>query len=264
MMRFITLITTLLALFVAQQASTQPQYQGQPLVIVVRDGQGSPLAGVTLRLLVAGPPDGPFDSCVTDSAGQCHLLLPPGAYIIRFEGGWQGQSFIPTAQQNGGVLADGGAAGGGFGIYLEPSLSGEAGQAEQMITFVVGRQDGQLVPLWDMSRSPSAPPQPYAPPENPFDTASKTLADIDLGSLTFGEVTPDGTAQVAQSQIDAGGAPTPTPTRVPGPAATPSPAAADGHIPLGSVWLGLIGLVGVIALATFGAFMARARRKERS
>jgi hypothetical protein len=258
MMRFLTLLTTLLALFVAQQASTQPQYQVQPLVIVVRDGQGSPLAGVTLRLLVAGPPDEPLDSCVTDGAGQCRLLLPPGAYIIRFEGGWQGQSFISPAQQNGGALTDGGASGGGFGVYIQP------GQVEQIITFVVGRKDGQLVPLWDMSRSPNAPPQPYAPPENPFDTASNPLTSIDLGSLAPGEVTLEGTAQVAESQIDAGSNSTPAPTRVPGSTVTPSPAATDGHVPAGSLWLGLVGLGVVVALAALGAVLINARRKERS
>ncbi len=246
MMRYFTLLATLFVLFTGQQTSTLP------LVILVRDGQGSPLAGVTLRLLAAGPPDEPFDTCVTDSAGQCRMLLLPGAYIVRFEGGWESQSFVPPAQQNGGALTDGGAAGGGFGVYIQP------GQGEQVITFVVGHKDGQLVPLWDMSRSPNAPPQPYAPPENPFDTTANPLAGINLGSITSGEVTPEGTAQVAQSQIDAGAISTPVPTT------TPSPATVDGHIPSGSVWLGLAGLVGVIALAALGAFLARARRKERS
>jgi hypothetical protein len=232
------------------------QQTSQPLVIVVRDGQGNPVSGVTLRLLAAGPPDEPFDSCVTDADGQCRLLLPPGAYIVRFEGGWQGQTFVPSSQQNGGGLEDGGASGGGFGVYIEPSLPGEPGSAEQVVTFVIGRQAGQLVPLWDMSRSPSAPPQPYAQPKNPFDTSANPLAGIDLGPLGAVGLTPTGDAQVVESAISAGGTSTPLP------AVTPTAPPPDQGVPAGSAWLGVVGLVAVVVLVLFGALIAARRRKE--
>jgi hypothetical protein len=208
------------------------------------------VSGVTLRLLAAGPPDQPFDTCVTNTDGQCRLLLPAGAYIVRFEGGWQGQTFVPPSQQNGGGLEDGGASGGGFGVYIQP------GSGEQVVTFVIGRQAGQLVPLWDMSRSPSAPPQPYAQPKNPFDTAANPLAGIDLGPMGAGAVTPTGDAQVVESAISAGGTSTPVP------AVTPTASAPDQGVPAGSAWLGVVGLVAVVVLALVGALMAARRRQE--
>jgi hypothetical protein len=251
-----TLLALAALLILLSSGAVPAQQANQPLVIVVRDGQGNPLSGVTLRLLAAGPPDQPFDSCVTDAAGQCRLLLPPGAYIVRFEGGWQGQTFVSASQQNSGGLVDGGASGGGFGVYIEPSLPGEPGSGEQVITFVVGRQAGQLVPLWDMSRSPSAPPQPYAQPKNPFNTSANPLAGIDLGPLGVGAVTPTGSAQVVESAISAGGTSTPLP------AVTPTAPPPDQGVPAGSAWLGVVGLVAVVVLVLFGSLIAARRRKE--
>lgn len=227
----------------------------QPLIIVVRDGQGHTLEGVNLTLLAAGPPDEPFDTCMTGVDGQCRLLVPPGAYIVRFDGKWQGQNFVPADQQNGGAPSDGGASGGGFGVYVDAPLAGQ-GQTEQIVTFVVGRKDGQLVPLWDMSRSPFAPPQPYSPSANPFDTSSNPLAGIDLGAVASANATPEGTAQVAHSQIDAGAASTPAP------AGTPS-TTGDNRIPSTSIWLGVVALIMVIVLAVIVVLLAKVRRKER-
>src|SRR5690242_6359204 len=90
---------------IAQPADTQP------LIIVVRDAKGGPLEGVALTLLVTGPPDEPFTTCTTGTDGECRLLVPPGAYIIRFEGSWQGQTFVAADQQNGGALGDAGTSG---------------------------------------------------------------------------------------------------------------------------------------------------------
>jgi hypothetical protein len=125
----------------------QAQSTNQPLVLIVRDGAGNPLPGVALDILVTGPPHERFDNCVTDATGQCRLLLAPGPYLVQFTRGWRGTLFIDPAQQNAAALDDGGVTGGGFGIYLEPA------ESEQIVTFVVGQRDGQLVPLWDMSRS---------------------------------------------------------------------------------------------------------------
>lgn len=243
-----TLIATLF-LAVGQTPSSQP------LIIVVRDGQGHPLEGVSLMLLAAGPPDEPFGACATGADGQCRLLVPPGAYIVRFDGKWQEQAFIPADQQNGGALSDGGASGGGFGIYVDAPPAGQ-GQTEKIVTFVVGRKDGQLVPLWDLSRSPFAPPQPYSPSANPFDATSNSLAGINLGAIPSSGATSEGTAQIAESQINPGEAST-----LPTPRPTPTP--IDKGIPLASVLLGAIALIIMLVIAVVVLLFRRARRKER-
>jgi hypothetical protein len=216
------------------------QSSSLPLVIVVRDGQGHPLAGLTLRLLEAGPPTQPFDSCVTDNQGQCRLMIPPGAYIVQFEGGGWGHPFIPAEQQNAAL------SGGGFGIYFEPS-----GQ-EQVVTFVVGQQDGQLVPLWDMSRDPDAPPQPYSASSDPFNPSAGGLADIDLGPIAAA-ATED--AQIAESTLSVGGPSTPLPT-------VTSVILPGGNSPASGIGLGLIALLVIAGLTIAVALVAaRLRRK---
>ncbi len=171
---FILLLLLTLLTWVTPAAAQQ---DNQPLVIVVRDGAGNPLTGITLDILLTGPPHEPYDNCVTDDSGQCTLLIPPGAYLVHFDLGWRGREFVPVEQQNVGALDDGGL--GGFGIYFEPS------DTEQIVTFVIGqdRDSGLLVPLWDMSRDPNATPQPYAHPANPLDAPEEALAAYDLGEL---------------------------------------------------------------------------------
>jgi hypothetical protein len=176
----------------------------------VRDGAGNPLPGVALNILVTGPPHDPFDNCVTDAAGQCRLLLAPGPYLVQFMPGWRGTLFVDPARQNAAALDDGGVNGGGFGIYLEPA------ESEQVVTFVVGQRDGQLVPLWDMSRSAGADPQPYLPPESPF-SSDDPLADINLSPLMddgpAAPASPEATedTQVVESAVESGADATPTP-----------------------------------------------------
>ncbi len=138
-------------------------------------------------------------------------MIPPGAYIIRFIQGWRGLEFAPPGEQNAGALDDG-ATGGGFGVYFEPSSE------EQMVTFVVGVRDGRLIPLWDMSRDPLTPPQPFAMPQSPLDSPDEALEEIDLSPLIdeqggedTPEITPTGDAQVVSTRIDTGAAPTTTP-----------------------------------------------------
>lgn len=243
-MSLIRLLAPFLLTIALWQPSLLAGSTSLPLVIVVRDGQGNPLAGLTLRLLLAGPPAEPFDNCATDGQGRCRLMIPPGSYIVQFEGGGWGHYFIPADQQNAGD----GTTGGGFGIYFEPS-----GQ-EQVVTFVVGRRDGQLVPLWDMSRDPSAPPQPYALPENPFSTSGDPLAGIDLSPLAASAT--EG-AQVVESTIGVGATSTPLPTVISTPAILP-----NGGIPADGLRLGVIALMFIAALVVAVVLVAARLRRQ--
>ncbi len=208
-----------------------------PLVLVVRDGAGRPLAGVALEVLVMGPPHEAFASCVTDEVGACRLLLPPGAYLVRFGGGWGGRAFVPAEDQNGGGLEDGTT--GGFGVYLTPA------DGPQTLAFVVGVRDGQLVPLWDLSAEPGAAPQPYG-------------ADgVELGGLA-GEG-----AQVATTELAVGAAPTAAPAPP-----VQAPAAPELALPAGlpaALLPGLAALAGLAALflVLVGALMAGRRLRLR-
>ena len=251
-MRLSALILTLvLSLFSSQQAD-------QPLVIIVRDGAGNPLQDVSLELLRTGPPHEPYSSCVTDREGACHLLLPPGAYLVQFVGSWQSIEFVPVEGQNGGGLDDGGLAGSGFGLYLEP------GETEQIVTFVVGQRDGQLIPLWDMSRDPALAPQPFAVPDNPFASNADPLAGIDLTSLS-GLPVEEPTAesegeqtQVLESQVGVSEAPTPTLE-----AAISLTAPASEVATAENAALGLLGIAVLTALVAVVLLVFRRLRQRR-
>jgi hypothetical protein len=260
----LTRLSTILSLLLALLADAAPvhaeaasQQTTQPLVILVRDGVGTPLPGVAMAILLTGPPPAPYDSCVTDAEGECHLLIPPGAYLIQFEGGWRGQAFIPADAQNVGAMDDAGAAGGGFGIYLEPATE------TQVVTFVIGERGGELVPLWDMSRSPDAAPEPFAVPDSPFGNSDDALAGIDLAALTapsepFESTPTEAGIQVIQSAIDPGTALTPSPDQTPA-----YDIADDGDLPAGGMRLGLVGLAIAGSLLASAAYVFRALRSRR-
>lgn len=240
----------------------------QPLVIVVRDGAGNPLQGIALGILLAGPPHEAYDNCVTDQAGQCTLIIPPGAYIVHFQRGWRGREFIPTTEQNASAQNDGGS--GGFGIYLEPD------SADQVVTFVIGqdRETGQLIPLWDISRDPTVPPQPFAYDGNPLANPDETLEGISLealdtaisGSLPQADIDATATAQVLVSQIDPGQpveAEVPdTATVLPEPEATPEP--EYDSLPGNVLGLALIGLLAAVLIAGGVALLIKRRKAKRA
>jgi hypothetical protein len=252
------LFTVLLAFALALPADAQ-QPGSQPLTLVVRDGQGNPLPGVALDILVEGPPHEPYDNCATDASGECRLMIPPGSYVVQFTRGWQGYIFVPAGQQNAGALEDG-TSGGGFGITFDPSTS------PQVVTFVVGVQDGALVPLWDMSRDPAAPPQPFAMPQSALANPDNALAGISFDALV---ATPSSTeqpatasaaeSQVVTSEILPGAEPTLTVTPVVAPTVVPAGNPSIGSSALLLAIAALLGLVVVIL-----ALMLVSRRLRRS
>ncbi len=266
--RLLSLVLVLMLLLSFAGSALAQQQSLLPLVLVVRDGAGNPLAGLTLNLLLAGPPHQPYDNCVTDPAGECRLMLPPGAYIVSFAAGWRGREFIPAEEQNGGIAADGGY--GGFGINFSES------EEEQIVTFVIGQQaDGRLVPVWDMSRDPNAPPQPFAMPENPLDSPEKALDGISLapldaaipssGDLAALQATASAaapgqtpTAQAVVSDYGYSATPTAELTATPPQPTTTSP--QDG-LPLNVVLLGLIGLAVVAGIVVL-TLVVRSRRSK--
>jgi hypothetical protein len=259
MKRQLPLLLLLIVTFLLAQVE-RATAQSQPLVIVVRDGAGNPLQGVPLVLYVSGPPHQEFDNCVTDELGECSLIIAPGAYIVTFTQGWRGHEFIPVEEQNGGSVTDGGI--GGFGIYLEPSSE------VQFVTFVIGQRDGQLIPLWDMSRDPAAVPQPFAYPDSPLDNPADALSDIDLAALdttiSDGSIsTADPNAQVVVEQI-----PVPALTATTIPAATPTfvPIVGEPTIPSNVIRLGIFALVAAIAgvLVSWWVISRMLQRKEKS
>jgi hypothetical protein len=221
----------------------------------VRDGAGNPLSGVVIQILVSGPPPTPYDNCVTDEGGECRLLIPPGAYRLVFDRGWRGLEFVPPEAQNSGILEDG-TSGGGFGVYFAPS------DEAQLLTFVVGEQDGRLVPLWDMSRDPGAAPQPFTPPGQSLDgiRLEPLVGTIDRVEETpTAETSPE--SQVVEDELHSG-------FQVPeeegepeaGPVLEQPPSPGRDKAFLAA--LGLV-LTGLILLG--GAYLARwLRRKERS
>ncbi len=128
----------------------------EDVTLLVRDGIGNPLSGVVLEVWEAGPPATFRLSCRTDEAGTCEAELPPGSYLVRFTGMYEGKPFMPADTQNPGGDDMGGA--GGFAIFIDPVVS------EARFGFVIAEDEGILVPLWDMQADPAGPPEPYTAP----------------------------------------------------------------------------------------------------
>lgn len=128
--------------------------QDSTLQILVRDSMGTPLPDVTVSLYHNGPPHEFIESKTTDSSGIAGFAAGPGSYLVAFAGAWQGTTFVNASQQNAGSSTDGDI--GGFAIYADPTTP------DWLFTFVVTQsEDGSLIPLWDMSRDGSVPPQPF-------------------------------------------------------------------------------------------------------
>jgi hypothetical protein len=259
---FMLLVSQVTGSIISKAAWVQ-DHPSQPLTIVVRDGAGNPLQGIALDILLAGPPHEPYDNCVTGQTGQCTLVIPPGAYIIHFQRGWRGREFIPVEDQNAGALNDGGT--GGFGIYLEP------GDAEKIVTFVIGqdRGTGQLVPVWDMSRNPDMPPQPFAYDGRPLADPDDTLSGISLeplsttitGSVPQPDINATSTAQVLISEIDPGQSTAGEDESEAGVQPTLEPTTEQGHqsLPGNVLGLAMLGLL-VLSIIVGGLALLLKRR----
>ncbi len=219
--QFFFLLAALLVLLTTGPAAAQGPLESEALVLVVRDTGGSPLVGIGIALYLAGPPHTPYRQGLTGEDGTVHFLAYPADYVVAFGGGWGGQSLIPPAQQNGGAQTHDEV--GGFGLHLEPQTNG----AEHVFTFVLARGgDGQLVPLFDLSRDAALLPEPFLM-DGPLDEETSVVVDqaLDLSPLVERE--------------DA--APTAPPT------ADPAPDADDQDAP--STGLPLLHLLAALALA---------------
>lgn len=253
-MKLTTLLCTL-----ATSAWLFQQPSPQPLTIIVRDAAGAPLPGVAIDILVVGPPDEPFDQCVTDTQGQCEFQALPGElYVIQFPGAWRTHDLVPVEQQGAGLSDD--APTTGFGIHFEPK-----GNPNTYVLFVLGHTgDGRIIPLWDMSTDASQSPQPFLPPQGPGTPGLEaiTLGAIDTETGLSLQTTSMDTTPTAQVVVDlfANTVPSPT-TGQPSPTPTSDPGANElsgGNLALGvGMLISFILLLGVIAF-----LFARARKPK--
>lgn len=227
-----------------QQAWAAMQPTTQPVMIMVRDGAGIPMMGIPIKILIDEPPDLlDHDQCVTGQDGTCTVHLLPGTYRVQFVQGWYGRLFIPVEDQE---------------VFKMTVVQSDQVQYQP---FTIAEHDGQLVPVWDMSRDPSQPPKPFLPSF----TNEDPLASLNLGPLTTGlpgstqPPVPGGTAtsQVAVDVVGSGAGASPTAE-----ALTPTPAARpSARDSLRTVLIILIALVFValllVVIVRSGAFKRR-------
>lgn len=257
----VTLIRSLVALLLAATGSVTSLPQGtavaqattQPVVILVRDCAGNPMSGVAMKIKIYDPPDLlDHDQCLTDQDGACTVQLLPRTYRVQFVKGWHGRMFIPVEQQEG------------FGLDITPA------NEVQFFTLAVAERNGQLVPVWDMSKDAGQPPQPFLPAFGDSDP----LADLYLGPLsTDPRVTyqpgqpaaPETTAtpQVVVDEVVPGAAPV-QPSPIPAPTVVAEGPAADNN-PMLTWVVGLLfaGALVVMAILLVMVIANRPKRKAR-
>lgn len=253
------LVTLLYALTTGVWLLQQPS--PQPLTIIVRDATGTPLPGVSIDILVAGPPDEPFCQCTTDEQGQCEIQALPGeVYTIQFTGSWRTHDFVPLEQQNAGLFDD--APVNGFGVHFDPH-----GSPNTYILYVLGHtSDGKLIPLWDASRDPNKTPEPFMPPQGPgtpgLETVTLGAIDTETG-LPLQETKMAGATPTAQVVIDIFDNTAPT-LATDQPPPTPTVATEGGELSGGNLALGIGMLIGFIALLAGIALLSTRVRKPKS
>jgi hypothetical protein len=150
------LLFGLLPPFNSTSAAAQEPVETESLVIVVRDSAGHPLAGVGIELYLAGPPHELYKQALTEADGAARFLVFPAEYVVTFVEDWDELPFVSPSQQNGGAQTHGDV--GGYGVHV----GRRADSSDHLVTFVLARNgEGLLVPLFDMSRDPALPPEPF-------------------------------------------------------------------------------------------------------
>ncbi|MBN1310691.1 MAG: hypothetical protein JXB30_04660 [Anaerolineae bacterium] len=234
-----------------RKSSAVMQPVTQLVAIVVRDGAGNLMKGVSISIKIDEPPIlEDHDKCLTDEDGTCIVHLLPGTYRVQFIYGWRNWGFIPVEEQEV------------FTLSIVPR--------DQILYnfFVIAERDDQLVPMWDMSRDPSEPPEPFLPSFNGEDP----LADLNLGPLStelevLAESTesPDvldttPTVLVVVDELAPGATATPA-TAIPGTVAD-EPTTNSG-LPLHGLFILLFALLLVVMIILFVVVIAnRPKKKE--
>ena len=126
------------------------------LTLLVRDSSGQPISGLSVTVFHDTDDAGRVLVTTGTTDGTGRITLPQmawGLYIVQF----QGAGIQAAAQQNMGLLDDGGGVSNGFGVRFA-----EVARTER---FVLTPMNGEttLVPLFDMAERDDAPPQPYDP-----------------------------------------------------------------------------------------------------
>ena len=255
--RLLALLSIVGASFVAAPASRVSavmQPVTQLVAIVVRDGAGNPMMGVSILIKIDNPPVlEDDDKCLTDEDGTCIVHLFPNTYRVQFIYGWHDWAFIPVEDQE---------------IF---TLSVIPRDQTSYNFFVIAERDGQLVPVWDMSRDSSQPPKPFLPSFGDKDP----LADLYLGPLNTDVegAPPPGdapsvegatpTIQVVIDELAPGVAAAPA-TTIPVSPTTAAAPAADGGLTLRGV-LGLLFALALVAMVILLVVVIanRPKRKER-
>lgn len=247
--RVLSVLPVLLAIALPQGVSHALQPTTQPVVIVVRDCAGNPMMGVPLKIYIDVPPQfEEHDQCVTGQDGACTVHLLPNTYRVRFMQGWRGRLFIPVEEQQA------------FGLTV--------GQSDQVqyLTLAVAERDGMLVPVWDMSRDPGQPPEPFLPSFASPD--GDPLAALNLGPLVEDAAGPPAVAatptpQTVVDRVEPGG-PAEPPLEIPVATPEPEPVADLGSdvILRGIIALAVALLLAILLLAGFMLLSRRAGARK--
>jgi len=238
------LVVAVSLLAVAQPANAQWEAPvALDVILLVRDATGTPMKGVTLDILAAGPPNEPYDSCLTGETGKCFTaFFPDNLYIIQFRvtDGWRGRYFVALDEQGSPGES---CPGPGFCVYFSPDP--DHPEIDTISFVVLQRDDGLLVPVWDMSVDAAASPEPFFAPGQStegVDMSSGLSTDLIAGPSPIApEDTATPIAQVAVGTYDT----TIPPTSLA--MSTPYPVTA-APVPLGLLGI----LLGVLVLMIMG------------
>jgi hypothetical protein len=175
----------------------QQQNPDRPLVIVIRNLDGTPAEGISVIVYDLERSGLDRQYTETDSTGAATFMVFYGDYLVAFEGMYQGHLFITPAQQNAGARTFGEV--GGFGVFLDPHSDSYA-----FLFTIAINETGQMVPLYDLAESTASAPVPYTYESGIGDEVmvNSAYTQLDLNRVP-GESVPD----APPSQVSAGGEP---------------------------------------------------------